>query len=269
VTQLRPIHDVALAAAHDAVSVHRAYLGKVPREQWASKGTAADFVTHVDRDAEARVIERVRAAFPSHRILAEESGGAELDLAADGLPQWIVDPLDGTVNFLHAYPMYAVSIAVVVDGAPGVGVVIDGASGRVWSAVRGEGAFLDGERITVSGRTRMGDALIGTGFPFRVHSLLPEYLRQFDHVIRRSAGIRRAGAAALDLCHVASGWLDGFWDLTLAPWDVAAGTLIVREAGGIVSRLDGSPDVIRHGAIMAGNPEVHAQLRAALAEAND
>jgi myo-inositol-1(or 4)-monophosphatase len=267
-TELHRILDVASAAANDAVAVHREFVGRVPTEQWASKGAAADFVSHVDREAEARVIARVRAAFPEHHILAEESGASEPDVTGVGPPRWIIDPLDGTVNFLHGYPMFAVSIAVIVDGEPGVGVVIDGASGRRWTAVRGEGAFLDGERITVSGRTRMADALIGTGFPFRAHDMLPGYLRQFDRVIRQVAGIRRAGAAALDLCHVATGWFDGFWELALAPWDVAAGALIVREAGGIITTPDGAQDVIRHGAIVAGNPAVHALLMTALAEAN-
>jgi myo-inositol-1(or 4)-monophosphatase len=268
---LQQILDTALAAARDAVAVHQAHLGAVPEADWSTKG-AADFVTHVDREAEARIIDRIRAAFPGHAILAEESGAvdhADTLSGAAASPLWVIDPLDGTTNYLHSYPAYAVSIGVLIGGEPAVGVVVNGATGQTWSGVRGGGAFLDGRRITVSELDQLANALVGTGFPFKALDLLPGYLRQFDRVLRSTSGIRRAGSAALDLCHVASGWFDGFWELSLAPWDVAAGTLIVREAGGIVTRMDRSCDVVGQGSILAGNPAIHELLGRVLDAAAD
>jgi myo-inositol-1(or 4)-monophosphatase len=179
---------------------------------------------------------------------------------------WIVDPLDGTTNFLHRYPMYAASVAVARRGELMAGAVISGATGEEWHAVRGGGAFLNGRPIRVSTLGVMTHALIGTGFPFKTPHQLPAYVLQFQRLLRGSAGIRRAGAAAIDLCCVASGWFDGFWELWLAPWDVAAGTLIVREAGGRVTRPDGDADILGAGAIVAGNPDIHEKLLEILAE---
>ena len=261
----RRLLDVALAAARDGVAVHRRHLGTVPPEEWTAKGIA-DFVTHVDREAEDRIVSRILDVFPDHAVLAEEAstGGhtRATGLAArDRTWLWIVDPLDGTTNFLHRYPMYAVSIAVAREGELVVGVVASGSTVDVWTAVRGEGALLNGSRIAVSRTSSLSQALIGTGFPFKVPERLPAYLDQLGRVLRRTAGVRRAGSAALDLCHVATGWFDGFWELSLAPWDVAAGTLIVREAGGVVTRLDGAADVIGgDGSLLAGNARVHEAL---------
>lgn len=179
---------------------------------------------------------------------------------------WIVDPLDGTANFLHGYPWYSVSIAALVDGELAAGVVHDVPHDLVYSATRGAGAWSNGSRLAVSKIRDANLAMIGTGFPFRTPSLFPRYLRQFAAVSRGAASVRRAGSAALDLVDVALGRFEGFWELNLAPWDVAAGTLIVREAGGRASDLDGSPDVIKHGAIVAGNPAMHEWLLALLAE---
>jgi myo-inositol-1(or 4)-monophosphatase len=241
--------------------VHREHLGRVGADAWDTKG-AADFVSYVDREAEAAIVERIRADFPAAAILAEEADypAAATTAPAGGELLWILDPLDGTTNYLHGYPAWAASIGVARGGEPVAGVVAAGATGETWHAVRGGGAFRDGERITVSGIDRLERALIGTGFPFRTLDRLPAYLRQFDRVLRSASGIRRAGSAALDLCHVATGWFDGFWELALAPWDVAAGTLIVREAGGVVTRLDGSADVLGNGSILAGNPVIHVAL---------
>lgn len=254
--------ETALAAARSAAAVHREHLGRVRVEEWSEKG-AADFVTHVDRAAETQIIERVLHRFPDHRILAEEEtgdrGGGTGALAGDGW-LWIIDPLDGTTNYLHGYPMYAVSIGVVNHGELVAGVVLNSATGEEWTAVRGDGARLNGAPVRVSQIETLPRALIGTGFPFKALHLLPAYTAQLAAALRSTAGVRRAGSAALDLCHVASGWFDGFWELTLAPWDVAAGTLIVREAGGLVTRLDGSDDVLGDGSIVAGNPAIHALL---------
>jgi myo-inositol-1(or 4)-monophosphatase len=254
--------ETARAAARDAAAVHREHLGQVRLEDWSEKG-AADFVTHVDRAAEARILERVRRQFPDHAILAEEEtgdrGASEPGPERDGW-LWIVDPLDGTTNYLHGYPMYAVSIGIAHRGELVAGVVHNSATGEEWTAVRGGGATLNGRRVRVSQVDSLPRALIGTGFPFKALHLLPRYTAQFAATLRSSSGVRRAGSAALDLCHVATGWFDGFWELALAPWDVAAGTLIVREAGGLVTRLEGEEDVLDHGSILAGNPAIHALL---------
>jgi myo-inositol-1(or 4)-monophosphatase len=261
---------VALEAARLARDVHRRHLGQLDVSEWAEKG-AADFVTRVDREAEAVLVEHVRRCFPDHEIMAEESTEpgdpssilARLD-AAEHL--WLVDPLDGTTNYLHGYPAYAASVAVAAAGEVVAGAVVDGLWGTEWWAWKGGGAWRDGERIRVSGIDRLDRALIGTGFPFKLLERLPEYLAQLDSVLRASSGVRRAGSAALDLCHVADGRFDGFWELWLAPWDVGAGTLLVHEAGGVVTALDGGSEVRAGGPILAGNPTIHARLLALLAE---
>lgn len=260
----------ARAAAAAAAAVHRSHLGRVAVAEWTQKG-AADFVTHVDRAAETAIAATLHGRFPEHRLLAEEEASERaarsgVTMEANRGWVWIVDPLDGTTNYLHGYPMYGVSIAVALDGVLRAGVVLNTASGQEWSAVRGQGAVQDGIRISVSAITDLSRALIGTGFPFKALHLLPGYTRQLDTVLRHTSGVRRAGSAAIDLCHVASGFFDGFWELSLEPWDVAAGTLIVREAGGLVSRLDGSPDVLDAGSILAGNAAIHAALGALVRE---
>jgi myo-inositol-1(or 4)-monophosphatase len=251
--------ECALLAARSAAAVHRSYLGRVAVEEWSEKGVA-DFVTHVDREAESGIVAAILQQYPDHRILAEESQPETAASVAEGSFTWIIDPLDGTTNFLHGYPMYAVSIAAVQGGHILAGVVVNSASGEEWTAVHGGGAFRNGVRVQVSGIDRLSRALIGTGFPFKALHLLPGYTRQLEATLRATSGVRRAGSAALDLCHVASGYFDGFWELSLAPWDVAAGALIVREAEGIITRVDGSADVLGHGSILAGNAAIHAAL---------
>lgn len=258
----RPLLQTAVTAARAAADVHRAHLGRVPREDWAEKGIA-DYVTFVDREAEARILECIRDRFPDHAILAEESAATPPDgETPDWL--WIVDPLDGTTNYLHRYPMYSVSVAVAHRGELVAGVVLSSASGEEWTAVRGGGARKDGRPIRVSALDRLTGALVGTGFPFKAPDRIPTYMRQFEAVLRTASDLRRGGSAALDLCHLASGYLDAFWELVLAPWDVAAGSLMVREAGGLVTDLGGDPGILRGGPILAGNPALHAALRALL-----
>lgn len=226
------LRETALDAARLAAELHREARGSLAPDRWSEKGTS-DFVTEVDREAERRIVDTITARFPSHRILAEEGTGSA---GADEL-LWIVDPLDGTTNWLHGYPEYAVSIAALDDRGLRVGVVLDSANAEEFVATRGGGATLDGRPISVSAVSELRLALVGTGFPFKRADLLPEYLDTFATVLMRTSGVRRAGAAALDLCAVACGRLDAFWEHWLMPWDIAAGALIVREAGGSFGAL--------------------------------
>lgn len=250
----------ALEAGREAAQVHQQYLGQIQVDDWSEKGVA-DFVTHVDRDAESRIVARIRAAFPDHDILAEEAASdTALVRRSDFL--WIVDPLDGTTNFLHRYPMYCASVALLHAGEPLVAAVVCAATGEEWSALRDEGAFRNGARIRVSENRRLDRALIGTGFPFKFPAVRDRYLAQFRRVMDHVSDIRRAGSAALDLCHLATGYFDGFWELDLQPWDFAAGVLMIREAGGMVTALDGGePDWTQRGGLIAGNRYMYPLLR--------
>jgi myo-inositol-1(or 4)-monophosphatase len=216
-----------------------------------------DFVTEVDQAAEAAIIEIIRRAYPDHSILAEEGGALERDNAAY---TWIIDPLDGTTNFIHGFPQYAVSIGLKHRQTLAHGVVYDPTRNELFYASRGSGAFLNDRRIRVSRRAKLADALIGTGFPFRDLSGLEEYTAMFGTLIPKVAGIRRPGAAALDLAYVAAGRYDGFWEMGLAPWDMAAGALLVQEAGGLVADFRGEADYLASGRIVAGNPKIFAQM---------
>jgi myo-inositol-1(or 4)-monophosphatase len=245
----------ATHAARGAAEFIRASRRPAPGD-WAEK-THRDFVTAIDRHAEALISETLLAAVPDSAIVGEE-------LTPGARPRteiiWIVDPLDGTTNFLHGYPECAVSIAALVGGELAAGVVHNISYDVVFSAARGLGARMAGERIHVSGVTNPALALIGTGYPFKRIDLLDRYLPQFAAVVRGTSGVRRAGSAALDLANLAAGRFDGFWELSLAPWDFAAGVLLVREAGGIVTTLDGDVDILQPGSIVAGNPALHAWL---------
>lgn len=260
---------VARAAARAAADVHQKHLGKVKTDDWSVKGIA-DFVTFVDQEAEAEIVAQIRRVFPHHEVLAEESADQLADGAAELPPAewtWVVDPLDGTTNFLHQFPMYCASVALLHHGEPAAAAVISSATDDEWTASRGEGAYRNGAPAQVSETDQLGRALVGTGFPFKVPHLLPHYLRQFEHIIRQVSDLRRGGSAALDLCFLASGYLDGFWELDLRPWDYAAGVLMIREAGGVVTGLDGAPSWSRAGGgLIAGNPHIYAQLVRMLSE---
>lgn len=218
-----------------------------------------DFVTEVDRAAENAIIEVLREAYPDHAILAEESGHSGA-AAADSEFVWIIDPLDGTTNFIHDFPQYAVSIAQTKNGTLEHAVVFDPLRNELFTASRGSGAFLNDRRIRVSRRIRLSEALLGTGFPFRDLSQIDAYLNTFKELTKKTAGIRRAGAAALDLAYVAAGRLDGFWESGLSAWDMAAGALLVLEAGGLVSDFSGEAGYLDAGKIVAGTPKVFGQL---------
>ena len=218
-----------------------------------------DFVTEVDKSAEQAVIEVLRRAYPDHAILAEESGASPGN-SGESEYTWIIDPLDGTTNFIHGFPQYAVSIALRHNGVLTQAVIYDPTKNELFTATRGRGAYLDERRIRVSKRSQMNDALIGTGFPFRDLASLDEYLAMFRELTTRTAGIRRAGAAALDIAYVAAGRLDGFWEMGLSPWDMAAGALLVTEAGGLVGDFSGEPGYLASGRIVCGNPKIFVQL---------
>ncbi len=218
-----------------------------------------DFVTEVDKAAEQAIIEVLRRAYPDHAILAEESG-AQAGTAGDSEYTWIIDPLDGTTNFIHGFPQYAVSIGLRHKGLLTQGVIYDPTKNELFTATRGRGAYLNERRIRVSKRSQLNEALIGTGFPFRDFQSLDEYLGMFRALTARTAGLRRAGAAALDIAYVAAGRLDGFWEIGLSPWDMAAGALLVQEAGGLVGNFSGETGYLESGRIVCGNPKIFVQL---------
>ena len=217
-----------------------------------------DFVTEVDRASEAAIIETLLGAYPGHAILAEESGRAHGAKDSDYL--WIIDPLDGTTNFIHGFPVYAVSIALAFKGQVQQAVVYDPTRNDLYYASKGRGAFLNDRRLRVSKRIRLNECLIGTGFPFRSDDDFKGYLQILEKVMPACAGLRRPGAAALDLCHVAAGWTDGFFETGLHPWDVAAGSLLITEAGGLVGNFTGEADYLYQREVVAGNPKVYGQL---------
>jgi myo-inositol-1(or 4)-monophosphatase len=226
---------------------------------WTLKGRR-DFVTEVDRTAEGMIADILLSGDSGGRMVGEELSPA---VVTKGLV-WIVDPLDGTTNFLHDYPSYAVSIAAAVDGVFEAGVVLQVSRNEAYFGSRGGGAWLDGRRLRVSAIRDPEFALIATGFPFRDLSRLEEYQRQFGRVANATSGIRRAGAAALDLADVAAGRFDGFWEQRLSAWDIAAGALLIREAGGVITDFTGRDVGIEHTGIVAGNPRVHEWLLAIL-----
>lgn len=219
----------------------------------------SDFVTEVDKAAEAAIIETIREAYPGHGILAEESGTAA-GLGAGDEYQWIIDPLDGTTNFIHGFPQYSVSIGMAHKGVMQQAVVYDPNRNELFTASKGGGAFLNDKRIRVSRRDKLAEALVATGFPFRVFDHVDTYLAIFRDMSQKTAGMRRPGSAALDLAWTACGRVDGFWEFGLAPWDMAAGTLLVSEAGGLVGDLSGEAAYLSTGNLVSGNPKVFSQL---------
>ena len=246
--------DAAVAAARAAAAVIRE--GATTRATLViERKNTNDFVSAVDRLAERAIIDRLTAQFPDHAIKAEESGDA-----GHSNHTWLIDPLDGTTNFLHGFPHYCVSIAIRIGADVMVGVVHDPTSGRMFTAIRGRGAFLDGARLAVSDRPGLREAVIGTGLPFRDWHYLDDYLAALRQIMQRCAGVRRPGAAALDLAYVAAGFLDGHWEKGLNAWDVGAGSLLIQEAGGVVTTFSGGDGFLDGGQVVAGSPGVHAEL---------
>jgi myo-inositol-1(or 4)-monophosphatase len=253
---MHPMLTIAVKAARRAGSVIVRHLDLLDRISVDSKGRN-DFVTEVDRMAEQEIIQIIQRAYPSHSILGEESGAT----AGDEF-EWVIDPLDGTTNFIHGFPQFAVSIAVRVRGRLDVGCVFDPLRNELYTAVRGQGAQLNGRRMRVSRAHRLEDCLLGTGFPFRSVQRLDEWMGSFRELVLRTRGIRRAGAAALDLASVACGRFDGFWETGLSPWDLAAGVLLIEEAGGMVADFDGEAGFMESGNLIAASPGVFNELSA-------
>lgn len=221
----------------------------------------SDFVTQVDRAAEEAIIHILQEAYPQHAIFAEESAaGMDFESVKTKEYLWIIDPLDGTTNFIHGFPQYAVSIGLACKGVLTHGVIYDPCRNEIFTASRGAGAFLNDKRLRVSSRTKLDQALIATGFPYRSFTHIEGYLAIFRELAQKSAGLRRPGAASLDLAWVAAGRADGFWEFGLSPWDMAAGALMISEAGGLVADLSGENNYLSSGNVVAGNPKIFAQL---------
>ncbi|MDR0701752.1 MAG: inositol monophosphatase [Azoarcus sp.] len=256
---LDPAINIAVKAARRAASIINQAANQLDLLNVESKAPN-DFVTEVDRAAEAAIIDILREAFPEHGILAEESGRSGPEDGRGGEFVWIIDPLDGTTNFIHGFPQYAVSIALARKGVPEHAVIFDPVANELFTASRGRGAYMNDRRIRVSRRLRLADALLGTGFPFRQFDHIDAYLAIFRELTHKSAGMRRPGAASLDLAYVASGRLDGFWEIGLAPWDMAAGVLLIQEAGGFVADFDGEGGFLKSGNLVAGAPKVFTEL---------
>ena len=251
--------NIAVRAARAAGEVIIRSLNRLESLTITSKGRN-DFVSEVDHAAEAEIIKLIRKNYPNHAFLAEESGRM-----GDSDTLWIIDPLDGTTNFLHGFPVFAVSIACQIRGRLEHGVVYDPISQEIFAATRGAGAHLDNRRIRVSKQRGLEGALIGTGFPYRANAkYIDSYLAMLKAVMENTAGVRRPGSASLDMAYVAAGRTDGFWEIGLSPWDTAAGTLLIQEAGGRIGTLTGS-EYTQGGNVLAGSPKVYAALLELLA----
>ena len=251
---MNPTLSIAIKAARRAGGI----INRASRDVEQIKVSAKrdkDFVTEIDKAAEEAIIGVLKAAYPDHAILAEESGAS-----GDSDYVWIIDPLDGTTNFIHGFPQYCVSIALAHKGLLTHAVVYDPTRNELFTAVKGGGAYLNDRRIRVSRRVKLNEVLLGTGFPFRYFEHVDAYLGIFRDMMHKTAGVRRPGAAALDLAWVAAGRIDGFWELGLSPWDMAGGALLITEAGGLVGDLSGESDYMNTGNIVGGNPKVFVQL---------
>ncbi|MEP6792625.1 MAG: inositol monophosphatase family protein, partial [Ramlibacter sp.] len=254
---LHPMLNVAVKAARAAGAIiNRAALDV--ESVRISQKQVNDFVTEVDHASEEVIIETLLTAYPGHGIWAEESGKAHG--AKDSDLVWIIDPLDGTTNFIHGFPVYCVSIALANRGKVEQACIYDPSRNDLFTATKGRGAYMNDRRLRVSKRIDLKQCLVSTGFPFRPGDNFNSYLKMMSDVMQRTAGLRRPGAAALDLAYVAAGFTDGFFETGLSPWDVAAGSLLVQEAGGLVGNFSGDSDFLEQKECVAGNPKIYAQL---------
>ncbi|MDH5204875.1 MAG: inositol monophosphatase [Hylemonella sp.] len=256
-TNLHPMLNVAIKAARAAGAIiNRAALDV--ESVRVSQKQVNDFVTEVDHASEQAIIETLLTAYPGHGIWGEETGREHG--AKDSEFVWIIDPLDGTTNFIHGFPVYCVSIALAVKGKIEQAVIYDPTRNDLFTATKGRGAYMNDRRIRVSKRSQLNECLVSTGFPFRKGDNFPAYLSMMSEIMQRTAGLRRPGAAALDLAYVAAGFADGFFETGLSPWDVAAGSLLVTEAGGLVGNFTGESNFLEQKECLAGNPRVYGQL---------
>jgi myo-inositol-1(or 4)-monophosphatase len=259
---MHPMLNTAIKAARRGATIINRASFDLDRVQVTEK-QYNDYVTEVDKAAEAAIIETLTSAYPDHAILAEESG-ASANLHDENENVWIIDPLDGTTNFIHGFPQYCVSIALQQRGVITQAVVYDPTRNELFTASKGAGAFLNDKRIRVTKCDKLANALIGTGFPARDLSALDEYMAMFKAMTTKCQGLRRPGSAALDLAYVAMGRLDGFFEKGLAPWDIAAGSLLITEAGGIVGNFSGEADYLYKGDVITGTPKIFAQMLSVL-----
>ena len=251
---MHPTLNIAVKAARRAGSIITRASEDIGSLTINDKGFN-DFVSEVDLASEKEIIRVLKTAYPDHAFLGEESG---LTHQADNI--WIIDPLDGTTNFLHGFPQYCISIALEQKGEITQAVIYDPNRNDLFTATKGQGAYLNQRRIRVSNKSKLKDSILGTGFPFRDFQHLPVYLKIFEEVVRGTSGIRRPGSAALDLAYVAAGWFDGFFEINLSKWDIAAGGLLVTEAGGVVSDFSEEEGWIESGNIVATTPKIYEPL---------
>ncbi|MEJ5226743.1 inositol monophosphatase family protein [Thermodesulfovibrio sp.] len=247
--------NVAIEAAKLAGKIIKENIGTITKEDITQK-SISDYVTKFDLQAERAIIEKIKTHFPEHQFMAEESSNK----IKKAEYMWIIDPLDGTTNFIHGFPVVAISIALMFKEEVVVGVVYDPLRDEIFYAEKGSGAFLNDEKIEVSTIKDPSLALIATGFPFRNKHYIDDYMKIFRELLYSVSDLRRPGAAALDLCYVACGRVDGFFEFALSPWDIAAGTVIIKEAGGVVSDFERGQNYLKTGNIIAGNPYVHSFL---------
>lgn len=255
---MHPMLNTAVKAARKAADIISYGARNLDRLTIDNKGPG-DYVSEIDRNAEAAIVDVLLEAYPTHGILAEEGSGEKRGNASSDFI-WVIDPLDGTTNFLHGVPQYCVSIALKEKGLITQAVIYDPSRNDLFTATRGAGAFLNNRRIRVSKQLRLRDSLIGTGFPFRDGAAFDDYLIQLKNLMPKCAGLRRPGAAALDLAYVAAGFFDGFWEMKLNQWDMAAGALLIQEAGGLVTGIDGEDSYMDSGSIVAATPKIFPEL---------
>lgn len=252
---LHPMLNIAIQAARSASRVILRYVDQLDKVAVTEK-SQNDFVTQIDTLSEEIIITEIQKAYPHHAILAEESGHDKKNHDYC----WIIDPLDGTRNFMHGYPQFAISIALSKKNVIELGLIYDPIRQELFTATRGQGAYLNSRRMRISSIHKIEKALIGTGFPFRNKDNIKPYLKSFENVLTHCGDIRRAGSAALDLAYVACGRLDGFWEANLQIWDIAAGSLMIKEAGGFVSDFQGQENYLESGNILAGNVKIYKEL---------
>ena len=253
---MHPMLNIAVQAARQASRIILRFMEQMDKVEITEK-TINDFVTQVDILSEEMIISHIKKAYPDHAILSEEMGYKK------GFNEeycWVIDPLDGTRNFMHGYPQFSISIAILKNNVPELGLIYDPIRQELFTATRGQGAYVNSRRMRISAAKRMGQTLIGTGFPFCNKENIKNYLTAFENVFSKCGDIRRAGSAALDLAYVAAGRLDGFWESNLHSWDMAAGALMIKEAGGIVTDFQGGETYLESGKIVAGNAKIHKEL---------